>query len=176
MLGECGLRFINLGSDDEVVPLISPGYPSNYRNDLLCEWTVSAIAERKLLANVEHLDMEDGYDFLHLGNGERSSGAKSVIASMTGHVVKVRTVTSTVSQMWIKVAADRTGTATGFMLHLSQIEDTNGVCERLIRLPLILPLLWCYKMPSSLTYHLYICTLNSVMIINNNNRGFIEHF
>ena len=143
MLGECGLRFINLGSDDEVVPLVSPGYPNYYRNDLLCEWTVSAIGERKLLANIEHLDMEDGYDFLQLGNGERSSGDKSVIASMTGHVVKVRTVTSTASQMWIKVAADRTGTGTGFLLHLSQIEDINSMYKRLIfHLQSILTLIW----------------------------------
>ena len=133
-LGECGLRYINLGSDDEIVPLTSPGYPVHYRNDLVCEWTVSATGTRIITATIENFDMEEGFDFLILGNGERSSGSGSsvsgsgsgVIVRLTGHGSKVRVVTSGEPNMWIKVATDRTGIATGFLIHVSQVADAVG--------------------------------------------------
>ncbi|XP_072039665.1 lutropin-choriogonadotropic hormone receptor-like [Amphiura filiformis] len=73
--------------------------------------------------------MEDGYDFVTFGNGEESSEEDAdVIVRLTGEA-KLRTVTSSGSFMWINVASDRTGLAKGFLLHISQVNDVQAICN-----------------------------------------------
>ena len=129
MTGECGIRFVNLGSNNEIVPLSSPRFPSNYPNDLLCEWTVTATGSRsRITIRIIDFDLEDGYDFLTMGNGAVSSDADAtVIVALTG-LAKARTVTSEGQNMWINMATDRTGVAMGFLIDIRQIDEVQGIC------------------------------------------------
>ena len=71
--------------------------------------------------------MEDGFDFLTFGNGEESSDdTANVIVRLTGKI-KIHSVTSFESRMWINVATDRTGTARGFLIHIKQTMDVRGI-------------------------------------------------
>ena len=125
LLGECGLRSINIGSDSETVTHTSPGYPANYRNDLVCEWIVYATGTRRVLLQINEFHMEDRYDFLIVGNGIQSTLSLTLIARLTG-ITKIRTLTSTGSEMWLQIATDRTGTEIGFSVNLTQVSYVEG--------------------------------------------------
>ena len=107
--------------------MASPAYPDNYRNDLVCEWTVSSTGTSRITARIIDFEMEDGFDFLTFGNGEESSDdTANIIVRLTG-ITKIRSVTSSGSQMWINVATDRTGTERGFLIHIKQTTDVQGI-------------------------------------------------
>ncbi|XP_072046284.1 low-density lipoprotein receptor-related protein 12-like [Amphiura filiformis] len=126
--GECGVRNIYIGSDEEIVTLTTPGYPMSYRNDLVCEWIVRAAGERIIILDIIDFDMENRYDFLIVGNGHNSAIESSTIAKLTGQV-KLRTLVSNEAQMWLKVASDRTGTGRGFQIDLTRTIDVEDICK-----------------------------------------------
>ncbi|XP_072029481.1 uncharacterized protein [Amphiura filiformis] len=115
--GECGTRNIFLGSaDNEIIMLQSPGYPLDYRDDLVCEWQIIATGQRKILIEIKDFEMEYGYDFLKIGEGSNSANASSLLTKMTGYNNKIRSVSSSGSAMWIIMATDATGSYAGFEL------------------------------------------------------------
>ena len=68
--------------------------------------------------------MEDGFDFLVIGDGMETS-KESTLARLTGRV-KLRSLVGDGRQMWLLMATDRTGEATGFELQLSQVANVEG--------------------------------------------------
>jgi hypothetical protein len=122
--GECGERNINFVSKTEVITLTSPGYPMPYSNNLVCEWSVSASEPRRIVIKIVDFEMEDGYDFLTVGDGENSIHG-STLVSLTGDIW-MNTITSSGSRMWIKIATDMTGVARGFHLNITQIASVEG--------------------------------------------------
>ena len=96
-----------------------------YRNDLICSWTVIATDDTKVLLEVIDLGMEDGYDFLMIGNGLDPGESLSVITSLTGSV-KIRTLTSSGHGMWLTIATDGTTTGRGFHINMRRIQHTQG--------------------------------------------------
>ncbi|XP_072030188.1 tolloid-like protein 2 [Amphiura filiformis] len=125
-LGECGIRYIRIGSNSEVITLTSPGYPKSYGNNLVCEWSVSATELRRIVIRIIDFEMEDVYDFLIIGDGENSVNG-SILVSLNGDI-KLNTLTSTGSKMWIKLVTDQTGVAR-FHLNLTQVANIEGICK-----------------------------------------------
>ena len=125
--GECGKRYINIGSDEETVTLTSASFPLHYDNDILCTWTILAIGNRHVLMTIGEFQLEDGFDFLTVGNGDSSSVAgESTIAKLTGRI-KLRTITSGEDSLWVKFATDHTGTDKGFAVNFTQIRESQGL-------------------------------------------------
>ncbi|XP_072030434.1 CUB and sushi domain-containing protein 1-like [Amphiura filiformis] len=127
--GECGKRYIRIGSDEEVVTLSSPGFPELYRNEILCTWTVSATGSRHILLMIDTFHLEDGFDFLSVGNGDSSAvGIESTIVKLTG-MIKLRTITSVGESMWLQFATDRTGRTKGFNVNFTQVLGYEDICS-----------------------------------------------
>ena len=124
--GLCGRKYVNIGSDDEVVPFSSPGYPTAaYPNDLACLWIVSGTSGRRITIVIIDFQLEDGYDFLTIGNGQEAT-AESKMAVLSGFV-KIRRVTSAAGNAWLQMTSDSSGRAAGFLFQLSQqITDVEG--------------------------------------------------
>ena len=129
--GECGSRYIYIGSDEEIVTLTTPGYPMAYRNELICEWIVNAAGGRRIILDIIDFDMENKYDFLIVGNGDNSAIKSSSIARLTGKT-KLRTLSSTDDTMWLKVASDRTGTGRGFEIELTRTVTIEGIVSGIV--------------------------------------------
>lgn len=125
--GECGKRYINIGSDEEIVTLTSASFPLHYDNDILCTWTIFATGNRHVLMSIEEFQLEEGFDFLTVGNGDTSSlGSESTIAELTGRI-KLRSITSVEDSLWVKFATDHTGTEKGFAVNFTQIRESQGM-------------------------------------------------
>ncbi len=96
-----------------------------YRNDLVCSWTVIATDNTKVLLEVVDLQMEDGYDFVMIGNGLDPGDSSTLLKSLTGNA-KIRTLTSSENGMWLTIATDGTTTGRGFHINMRRILHTNG--------------------------------------------------
>ena len=77
--GDCGARNLYL-KDDIAYNFTSANYPDNYKNDLDCEWHITAIDAKHILVRFLDFEVESGYDFFLMGNGhtleENSTAAK----------------------------------------------------------------------------------------------------
>ncbi|XP_072016513.1 uncharacterized protein [Amphiura filiformis] len=123
----CGLRTIFLANS---TTMASPGFPDPYSSDLDCQWVI--IADNKkyeslILARLQFFELENGFDYLAVGNGRVAR--KNAIAELTG-VLKVRTITSSTSSMWFALKTDSTGNKLGYRLELEHIRVSavGGVC------------------------------------------------
>ena len=124
MLGQCGARNIYL-VDNQERNLTSPGYPEKYGDDIDCEWKVTALDAPNILVSVFAFDVERGYDFFMIGNTHNVENTSTTIALLTG-VIKLRTLTSTGSQLWMRFKSDRSGRRQGFVLQLKGLPHFNG--------------------------------------------------
>ena len=125
--GECGKRYINIGSGEEIVTLTSASFPLRYDNDILCTWTILATSNRHVLMTIDEFQLEDGFDFLSVGNGDSSSvGSESTIAKLTGRI-KLRAITSNEDSLWVNFATDQTGTDKGFAVNFTQVHGYKGM-------------------------------------------------
>lgn len=55
--GNCSEK-IYLGNENSTMTISSPGYPSGYKNDLLCTWIVESAIGKKIRIRVDTLDIE----------------------------------------------------------------------------------------------------------------------
>ena len=81
-----------------------------------------------IVLRIKNFDLERGFDYLMTGNGLVTGEAET--ARLTGDV-KVRTITSDGSAMWMLLDTDNTGHMAGFHLQIEQMTsgDTNGKLE-----------------------------------------------
>ncbi len=120
------MRRIYLRSTHLTTNLTSPGFPLKYRNDLICLWTIIGREDSFTVLSIVEFQLERGYDFLTIGIGAyASSGSGDVIARLTG-LVKLRTITSPETTMWIQIATDRTGIGNGFHIELGLTNNRRG--------------------------------------------------
>lgn len=76
---------------------------------------------------IEDFQLEDGFDFLTVGNGDGfSAEIASTIAKLTGRI-KLRTITSVDDSLWVQFVTDRTGTDGGFAVNFTQILGYEGM-------------------------------------------------
>ncbi len=122
--GDCGVSNI-LFRDFSIYNLTSSGYPSNYPNDLQCNWLVNS-ENYGLILNILDFDLERGYDYLTIGIGDNPSNVASRVASLTG-LVKLKAVTFLDGHLWMELNTDSTGSRIGFVIQLIQnIEEVSA--------------------------------------------------
>ena len=105
----------------------SPGFPWQHPPNLSCQWLVHTAGEYMVIVlRIKSFHLERGFDYLTIGNGILPGIDE--VARLTGQV-KVRTVTSGRSTMWMMLTADNTGNMMGFYLQLQEIElgNLNGM-------------------------------------------------
>ncbi len=119
--GECGVGSLFL-QVNETQNLTSPGFPSLYRNDLICRWIVTAIDAIEDIIWVKFItfDLERGYDFLQIGDGDDSSDESSLIGSFTGRL-KLHVLSSNEFQLWIVIVTDSSGISQGFHIEVTSM-------------------------------------------------------
>ena len=66
-------------------------------------------------------DLERGYDFLYIGNGDDSTDESSIIHDFTG-VLNLRSLTSIDLALWMIFDSDRSGSRPGFHIQVTSIE------------------------------------------------------
>lgn len=131
--GECGITMHDLTNG--ATNLTSPGYPNDYPPDILCYWIISVDVDNHIIIRIITLIMENGYDFLTIGNGDEPSDVSAIIY-ITG-ATKLTALTSNSSRMWIEMTTDGVVNMDGFMVQLEQLsldnsEDNNTRGELLI--------------------------------------------
>ncbi len=62
-----------LEADEETI-ITSPAFPDYYPNYFECVWTVTAPKGRHIGVGFEYLSLENGADFLEIGDGETVGG------------------------------------------------------------------------------------------------------
>ena len=65
-------------------------------------------------------DLERGYDFLQIGDGDDSSDESSLIGSFTGRL-KLHVLSSNEFRLWIVIATDSSGISQGFHVELTSM-------------------------------------------------------
>ncbi|XP_077864849.1 cubilin-like [Saccoglossus kowalevskii] len=113
----CG-GFISVPSDG-VETVISPNYPEDYDDNLLCEWTVSASPGKRIRVHVEDFKTEKRHDYLDLGDGHDMDKEASRFETLTGNEKEQSHVTAT-DKMWMRFVTDHRKTYRGFKINLSE--------------------------------------------------------
>ncbi|XP_077864847.1 cubilin-like [Saccoglossus kowalevskii] len=113
----CG-GFISVPSDG-VETVISPNYPEDYDDNLLCEWTVSASPGKRIRVHVEDFKTEKRHDYLDLGDGYDMDKETSRFETLTGNEKEQSHVTAT-DKMWMRFVTDHRKTYRGFKINLSE--------------------------------------------------------
>ena len=69
-------------------------------------------------------DLERGYDFLSIGNGDDSTDEASLIYDFTG-ILSLRLLASKSLAVWMVFDSDRSGTRQGFHIQVTSIEKKS---------------------------------------------------
>ena len=96
----------------------SPEYPVQYPPNLECQWHIIADTDMVIVLRIRNFDLERSFDYLTIGDGNEVENNK--LARLTGQV-KVRTVTSRSSTMWMLLSTDNTGQMAGFHFEIEQV-------------------------------------------------------
>ncbi|XP_048254450.1 cubilin-like isoform X3 [Haliotis rufescens] len=139
----CGLSDLS-ASSVAWTNLTSPGYPSNYSNNLNCQWTISASVGYEIKVEVVYFNVEYSTacssDYLLFSDGSTSFAAQ--LGKYCGRSYITRVVVSSRNYMTITFHTDDSDTALGFNLKYkagtfltTTTEITNGLnCgSRLLR-------------------------------------------
>ncbi|XP_072046676.1 uncharacterized protein [Amphiura filiformis] len=73
--------------------------------------------------------LENGFDFLKIGDGTNSAQKKSTIVNLTGEIL-IRSMISKGFTMWITLVTDGSDSSNGFGLQLEQQSNVAGVCRQ----------------------------------------------
>ncbi|XP_048254467.1 exoskeleton protein RP43-like [Haliotis rufescens] len=113
----CGLSDLS-ASSVAWTHLTSPGYPSNYSNNLNCQWTISAPVGYAIKVEVVYFNVENSTacssDYLLFSDGSTSFGAQ--LGKYCGRSYITRLVVSSRNYMTITFHTDGSDTALGFNL------------------------------------------------------------
>ena len=126
MLTVCGVRHYTLSADGNttLTPVLSSTFKHGkevYKNNIFCYHDVTAAADNQIIAiRIETFNLEDGFDFLHIGYGDNPSDQETTLASLSGKP-KLRTLASTSNKVWLTFITDESGVDSGYMLSFSSI-------------------------------------------------------
>ncbi|XP_072046447.1 tolloid-like protein 2 [Amphiura filiformis] len=120
--GRCGVKNIYLDQTELQFNMTSPGFPASYYPNLECKWTILADDPNLIVIYIKEFQLERGFDFITFGNGDEFG--RETIGSLTGKV-KVSTITSSASVMWIAFETDDTGHMNGYRFELAQASSKN---------------------------------------------------
>ncbi|XP_066263243.1 deleted in malignant brain tumors 1 protein-like [Branchiostoma lanceolatum] len=100
-----GFRFSFTGT------VTSPNYPSDYGNNEYCEWTIAAPEGSTVRLMFDSLNLENGYDFLTIYDGDSDSALQ--LGRFSGSDIPVPSP-STSNMMLVRFTSDGSTTAQGF--------------------------------------------------------------
>uniref|UniRef100_A0A3Q2V7G0 Seizure related 6 homolog n=1 Tax=Haplochromis burtoni TaxID=8153 RepID=A0A3Q2V7G0_HAPBU len=108
-LAACGglVRNITVGR------IVSPGFPSNYSNNLTCHWLLEAPEGQRLHIHFEKVALAEDDDRLLIKNGN-SINAAVLYDSYEVEYLPNEGLLSTSRQLFIELTTDATGTSTAF--------------------------------------------------------------
>ena len=106
--------------------ITSPGYPTNYQNNLNCTWIIENPNATIFSINIFEFQTEPYWDYVsvHDGISLESPRYYSGYLSVPLQIV----VVSNENKVMIHFTSDGSGTATGFSLAYSVENNTNGTC------------------------------------------------
>ncbi|XP_060075561.1 cubilin-like [Ylistrum balloti] len=102
--------------------IVSPGYPGNYDNNLLCNYTINTDPQRFIVAIFSTFDLEGGYscpyDYLEAFSGNSSSGRRR--GRFCGSTIPQ--AFSSLGSMFLRFRTDATVVSRGFVLNYQTSE------------------------------------------------------
>ncbi|XP_070564554.1 cubilin-like [Ptychodera flava] len=117
----CGEHII-VPADGEL-SVTSPNYPSDYDNNLHCEWTVNTTTPgRRIRVIFYDFYTEHRFDYLELGDGLDSTLRRSRVRRESGSRLP-RPHTTLTDKMWLVFITDESVTYPGFRLTLQEEQD-----------------------------------------------------
>ncbi|XP_066263204.1 cubilin-like [Branchiostoma lanceolatum] len=92
----------------------SPNYPDDYDNEENCDWTITVPEGNIVRLTFDSFVTEADFDFLFVYDGDSDTAA--LLQRLTGNMsaVYVPTITSTSTQMFVRLTSDESVTAQGF--------------------------------------------------------------
>ncbi|XP_051814110.1 seizure protein 6 [Acanthochromis polyacanthus] len=110
-LAACGgiIRNITVGR------IVSPGFPSNYSNNLTCHWVLEAPESQRLHIHFEKVALAEDDDRLLIKNGN-SIDAAALYDSYEVEYLPNEGLLSTSRHLFIELTTDATGTSTGIAI------------------------------------------------------------
>ncbi|XP_070564555.1 cubilin-like [Ptychodera flava] len=124
----CGQHVIVPASG--IVNITSPNYPSDYDNNLNCEWTVNSTTGRRIKVTFLDFETEKRKDYLEIGDGNDVSDKSSRLRVISGDEIPNAFISHR-SQIWLRFVTDESETRRGF--HIEFEEDTS--CEGQFSIP-----------------------------------------
>ena len=123
----CGTRNFQIGYNETIY--LAPNTTFNadvgfdsYQNDVTCVYFITTFETSHIYLQITHFDLETGYDFLLIGYGDNPSDANSILAKLTGQP-KLRTLTSSDSQLWIIFITDSSGVRSGYTIEFELLDE-----------------------------------------------------
>ncbi|XP_072028212.1 hyalin-like [Amphiura filiformis] len=99
----------------------SPAYPSNYLVDMVCDWTVTSVAMRRVLVQFLDFDLEFGWDFLYIGITDKPRSVQ-----YTGNETLPSPILSSINEtLLFEFTSDSTITHRGFSLLLTDAANNH---------------------------------------------------
>ncbi|XP_069022613.1 seizure protein 6 [Embiotoca jacksoni] len=110
-LAACGglIRNVTVGR------IVSPGFPSNYSNNLTCHWLLEAPEDQRLHIHFEKVALAEDDDRLLIKNGN-SIDAAALYDSYEVEYLPNEGLLSTSRHLFIELTTDATGTSTGIAI------------------------------------------------------------
>ncbi|XP_059186789.1 seizure protein 6 homolog isoform X2 [Centropristis striata] len=110
-LAACGglIRNVTVGR------IVSPGFPSNYSNNLTCHWLLEAPEGHRLHIHFEKVALAEDDDRLLIKNGNSIDGA-ALYDSYEVEYLPNEGLLSTSKHLFIELTTDATGTSTGIAI------------------------------------------------------------
>ncbi|XP_071959544.1 uncharacterized protein [Antedon mediterranea] len=115
---KCDLTEISLGNAKLYFPFSSPNYPNDYYNNLDCLWLITTSSDLVILIEFNDFQLEDGYDYLHIGFVENSYEYR-----FTGS--KFHSIISNNGTMWINLITDSAVRDRGFNATVTAVNRTD---------------------------------------------------
>ncbi|XP_078583854.1 enteropeptidase-like [Branchiostoma floridae x Branchiostoma japonicum] len=99
-------------------PVTSPNYPSNYGNQLNCEWSITLPEGRIIRLKFDYFNTDNGYDILTIYDGANDSATQ--LQRLTSSL-RVSPITSTSNMMFLRFTSDSSITRRGFSFTYTSI-------------------------------------------------------
>ena len=104
----------------------SPGYPGNYYNNLRCSWLISSRQLRNIKLNVYLYDLEYGYDYLYIYNGDFVNNR--LASALTGSYRSYNFISDSY-EMLLEFRTNSYGTRRGFFVSYSETGINSTTSE-----------------------------------------------
>ena len=89
----------------------------------------SSTPDNVIRVDILDFELERGYDFMIVGNGDESTDKNSRITDKLTGKIKLKRLVSSGSKLWIEFHTDRTGLSRGFDILLTTADSSSKNCK-----------------------------------------------